>query len=355
MRRIIMKKPSKLSRRGFLQKVSLGVGLGITGSSNFSSAFAKGIESADRSERLPREVWIASISQNRLEAKNYEEMIKKILKRMDEVVSFQPDIVCLPEAFPFVNLDTGRPPLSEVAEVPIGPVSTQFAEFAKKNHCYVVCSIYTKEEDYYYNSAVIINRDGKSVGEYRKIRPTEGEIEGGITPGPFEPTVFKTDFGVIGAQICFDIEWPDGWKRLRESGAEIVFWPSAFAGGKAVNTMAWMNKYCVVSSTRKDTTKICDISGEEIAWTGRWDDWICAPVNLEKAFLHTWPYVRRFNDIRTKYGQKIQIRTFHEEEWSIIESRSPDVKVADVLKEFELKTYEELIGSSEIMQEKYRK
>ncbi len=224
-----------------------------------------------------------------------------------------------------------------------------------KNRCYVVCSIYTKENSHYYNSAIIIDRDGKSVGEYRKIRPTEGEIEGGITPGPLEPPVFKTDFGVIGVQICFDIEWPDGWKRLRESGAEIVFWPSAFAGGKAVNTIAWRNKYCVVSSTRKDTTKICDVSGEEIAWTGRWDDWICAPVNLEKAFLHTWPYVRRFNDIRAKYGQKIQIKTFHEEEWSIIESRSPDVKVADVLKEFEIKTYEELIGSSELMQEKHRK
>ena len=39
-----------------------------------------------------------------------------------------------------------------------------------------------------------------------------------------------------------------------------------------------------------------------------------APVNLEKAFLHTWPYVHRFDEIQAKYGRKIRIRNFAEEE-----------------------------------------
>ena len=38
-----------------------------------------------------------------------------------------------------------------------------------------------------------------------------------------------------------------------------------------ISTMSWMNQYYTVSSSWKDTTKICDISGEKIAWTGRWD------------------------------------------------------------------------------------
>jgi len=67
-------------------------------------------------------------------------------------------------------------------------------------------------------------------------------------------------------------------------------------------------------------------------------------VNLEKVFLHTWPYAQRFSEIKAKYGRKVVIKSYHEEEWSIIESRSPDLKVADIMKEFELKTHEEHIA-----------
>ena len=343
-----------ITRRNFLQKTSLGFGLVALGGARKGSAANRPIKPRPRASRLPREVWIATISQNRMEAKDFEGMIKKMLGRMEQVVSYQPDIICLPEVFPFVNLSSPRPPVSQVAEVPIGEISQPFAEFARKYHCYVVCPIYTKEDGHCYNAAVFIDSQGRLLGEYRKIHPTIGEMDNGVTPGPVQPPVFKTAFGIVGAQICFDIEWYDGWQNLRKAGAEMVFWPSAFGGGSAVNTKAWQNKYVVVSSTRKDTSKICDISGEEIASTGRWNDWVCAPVNLEKAFLHTWPFCRRFQEVQAKYGRKIHIRTFHEEEWTIIESRSPDVKVSDVLREFEFQTHEELIQAAEKSQRKAR-
>jgi len=346
-------KEKTATRRGFLKNASLALGASILSDSRRTEAKTNGTKPVAKNNRLPREVWIASMSQNRLEARNYEEMTRKVLSRMEEVVSYEPDIVCLPEVFPFTNLSAGRPPLDEVAEVPIGAISRPFAEFAKEHNCYVVCPVYTREDGRYYNAAVFIDRAGKRLGEYRKIHPTIGEMEGGIAPGPLEPPVFGADFGLVGAQICFDIEWLDGWQKLRKAGAELVFWPSAFGGGLMVNTKAWQNKYCVVSSTHKGTTKICDVTGEAVAWTGHWADWVCAPVNLEKAFLHTWPYCRRFKDIQAKYGRKVRIKTFHEEEWTIIESRSPDVRVADVMKEFEFKTHEEHIQAADAVQKKY--
>ena len=121
-----------------------------------------------------------------------------------------------------------------------------------------------------------------------------------------------------------------------------------------VNTHAWQNKYCVVSSTRKGTTQICDIDGRAVACTGHFADWVCAPVNLEKAFLHTWPFCRRFGEIRAKYGRKVSIRTFHEEEWTIMESRSADVRVSEILKEFELQTHEQHIAEADAVQRQWR-
>jgi predicted amidohydrolase len=276
-----------------------------------------------------------------------QELTERLLERMEEIAPMRPDIVCLPELASFRNLGGGRSAVERVAEQPPGPFSSRFAEFARKNGCYVFCGLYTQEEGRLYNSMVLLDRQGKPVGEYRKIHPTEGEIEKGIVPGPSNPPVFRTDFGVVGGQICFDIEWQEGWMALQKAGAEIVFWPSAFGGGQKLNMLANLNRYVIVSSTQKGVSKVCDISGETVAWTGLWERTLCVPVNLEKAFIHSWPYSDRFGAIRKKYGQAVRIVTFHDEEWTIIESRAAEVKVADILKEFEIRTYEEMIKNAE--------
>ncbi|MFH1068435.1 MAG: carbon-nitrogen hydrolase family protein [Candidatus Glassbacteria bacterium] len=346
---------STLNRRGFIGAASLGIGSTLGAAAIGGPAKTPGDLISDRSRRLPREVWIASISQNNLAADYPDEMIGMLLGRMEEVVPMQPDIVCLPEVGPFVNLSAERSAVAEIAERPSGPITERFAEFARKHQCYVWCPIYTVEGGKYYNALVLIDRRGKVVGEYRKMHPTVGEIDNGVSPGPLAPPVFHTDFGTIGAQICFDIEWLDGWQHLHEAGAEIVFWSSAFGGGTKLNRLANLFRYVVVSSTRKGVTQICDITGETVAWTGLWETWCCAPVNLEKAFLHSWPFVHKFSDIRKKYGQAIRFTTYHEEEWSIIESLSPDVKVAEVLKEFDIQTYDEVVREATALQIQSRK
>ena len=338
---------NKITRRGFVRRSVAGLGLGAATTLKAKTSPYGDTTPRDPGTRLPREVWIASFALAEETAGDYRQMAQNVLKHLDEIVAYQPDIVCLPETFPFAGISKDFV-LRDAAEKPLGDITGPFAEFAKANRCYLICPVYTREGGSIFNAAVVIGRKGELLGEYRKIHPTEGEIEEGVAPGPLDPPVFRMDFGTIGIQICFDIQWSEGWKKLRQSGAEIVFWPSAFAGGIMVNTMAWQNQCVVVSSTQKDAVKICDRSGEEIARTGRWDPhWACAAVNLEKAFLHTWPYANRFKEIHSKYGRKVRIKTFHEEEWSMVESVSPDVKVKDILKEFELKTLDEVIQSAE--------
>jgi hypothetical protein len=60
-------------------------------------------------------------------------------------------------------------------------------------------------------------------------------------------------------------------------------------------------------------------------------------------------------EIREKYGRKVKITTYHEEERSVIESLSPDIPVSDILKEFILKTYNQYVRDSEIGQKKSRR
>lgn len=339
-------------RRNFLKNVSLGSFSAATiGFQDFDSPKNVSSNKINSVYQKPREVWIATLTQYKIEGDNLSQRIAAALNKMENALPFSPDIYCLPEVF----MNKEETSLETCSEDGSGKIIRAFQEFAKNHHCYIICPVNTVENGKYYNAAIIIDRLGKTIGEYRKTRLTEDEIDKGLTPGPIDVPVFQTDFGIIGIQICFDIEWPDGWRQLGKKGAEIVFWPSGFAAGKMLNAKAWENQYCVVSSTWKNTTKICDITGEEVAVSGNWSDWgVCASVNLEKAFLHSWPYVLRFPEIQKKYGRNVRIYSLHEEEFSVIESLSADVKISDIMKEFNLKTYREHMQSAENKQAKYR-
>ncbi len=338
-------------RRNFLSATALtAAGAGIV--AGRSSAAAVSLADDTRQDRLPREVRIATVSQANIQEATAEAMTRRVMRELDEVAKQAPDIVCLPETHTAKVRDYPRP--SEITDASYLNALEPYSDYAKRNQCYVVCPIHTAESGKCYNSAVFLDRQGDVLGRYHKKHTTTNEMSKGVSPGPKQTPVFQTDFGIVGAQICFDIHWPDGWQDLSAMGADIVFWPSAFGGGEMVRTMAWQHQYCVVSSTWKGASRICDVTGQELAKTGLWNQWAVATVNLEREFLHTWPYVQRFDEILAKYGPKIRIENHEEEEWSILESRSADLRIADVMEEFQLKSLREHLAEATQMQERLR-
>ena len=342
-----------MSRRNFIGKSALTSGmaaimpLGIISGTNAVQA------GPGQEERSPSEIWIAGVSQMGIHAADPNGMVERITEVLEQTLVYKPDFVCLPELFPFSGVDSQMSPSQRVEAS--DKILEYFSGYAKKNNCYLICPVHTSLNGKIYNSAVFFDRSGKRTGTYRKIHLADYEIKDGYTCGPLFQPVIETEFGPVGIQICFDMEWDDGWTMLRSQGAKIIFWPSAFAGGKCVGTKAWEHKCIVATATNKNTARLCDISGDTIAATGIWNPNVyCAPVNMEKAFLHTWPSVLKFEDIQKKYGRKIRITNYHEEEWSVIESLSADVKVKDVLKEYGLRTHEELTKDTEMLQNRSR-
>lgn len=315
-----------------------------------------------REKRLPREVWLAAISLKGLYPENtIEKRMKDVLRRMESLYAFEPDIICLPET---VNISWVRENVSleEVAEDENspGPITSMLADIAGKYGTYIICPLITKNQGKFYNSAILLNREGKIDGVFHKVSPTISECTpdayfkgGSVTPGSLRPPVFKTDFGNIGILICMDASWPHSWHSLKKDGVEIVFFPSQASYKHLLSPYAWLNHYYIVSSTGDDA-RIFDINGELIAEDGEFARWVCAPINLEKAFLHIWPQVQKFDDIQRKYGRKIRFNINHPENWATIESLHPDIKVKEVLKEFGLPDYDEQIEEATEIQNKYR-
>lgn len=341
-----------VNRRSFIQSALLAGGGLVSSPTGNTSPLP---DNPVKSGRSPRRVKIATISQMDIEPYVAgEKMIASVLNAMETASAYKPDIICVPETFSTVGIDENQKSLDWRVET-TQMAREKFRKFAAAHQCYVVCPGHIKENGKVYNVAILTDRKGVEVGNYKKAYPTANEIKSGIVPGPLNPPVFDTDFGKIGFQICFDVLWDDGWRQLKEKGAEIVFWPSAYAGGRTVNTRAWQYEYVVVSSTRKHTSKICDISGEEIVKTGFWDPRLAiATVNLEKILIHTWPDVRKFPEIKSRYLDKIKITNFDEEEWSLIESVSPDLTIDTVIREFGLKSRYDYIKASTQLQNSLR-
>ena len=45
---------------------------------------------------------------------------------------------------------------------------------------------------------------------------------------------FDTEFGRVGLQTCFDMNFMDTWHELYAQHVDIVFWPSAYGGGMPI-------------------------------------------------------------------------------------------------------------------------
>jgi hypothetical protein len=344
----VMLKRDKVSRRNFLRKSGMGAGfagLGFTAPDIFSEKADMSNLSIPLDKISPRDVCVMSMVKTGLE--DSKDIVGGMIDRISIMSSYKPDIICLPEIFTGASANEAEP-------VP-GPTTERLAGIAMELGCYIICPIHTKKGDKVYNSAILIDRNGELVGQYDKIHPVSVESERGVTPGSSPPPVFKTDFGKIGIQICFDINWVEEWKSLKEQGAEIVFWPSAYPAGRMLPAYAWLFKYYIVGSSWRDPATISDISGDLIASSGKYEHWAFARLNLEKAFLEITDYDEKLNAIKKKYGRKVLIRYFHDEDWVTIESRSPDLWITEILNEYKLVPHWDYIKIEEKEQERYRR
>jgi predicted amidohydrolase len=142
---------------------------------------------------------------------------------LDQAGREKPDAILLTEFFP----ERGVKGTAHDRSEPIpGPATDVLARKAREYSSYIIAGMLELDEDKTYDTAVLIDRDGRIAGKYRKTHLPLAEVEDGETPGNEYP-VFETDFGRIGILICWDFVFPETFRIMRLEGAEIVFLPIA--------------------------------------------------------------------------------------------------------------------------------
>lgn len=162
-----------------------------------------------------------------------EDNRKAFAEKVAEAGRLGADLVVVGEGITMAG--TGKA-MAEVAEPVPGPTCMALGAVARESELYVVAGIYERDGDLLYNTAVLIGRDGKLVGKYRKVHLPEGEMDEGLSPGDEHP-VFDLDFGRLGLQICYDYAFPESARLLALQGAEIIACP--IWGDPRARRQAW--------------------------------------------------------------------------------------------------------------------
>lgn len=326
-----------ITRRCFLQAGSLGLAAVTVGD-------AVGAEPKPLRRVRSSLVRVVTVSQDGIQATPGKAMLDATLGRLNEAAVFSPDIACLPELF-----TRGEP------EAVPGPTTDRLGRWAKEHEAHVVCPIRTRSGEAVFNSAVLIGRRGEIIGQYHKTRPTEGELKDRTCPGPLDPPVFETDFGTIGFQICFDVNWHSQWAALKQKGAQIIFFPSAFPAARQLANHAWMNQCYIVSATMTRAASIYDITGDRIASSGTYRTWAGAVLPLDKRLFEIDFHTGKMRQIEKKYGPKVEVVWYHDDDLVTLASLDPGVRLDEIIKEFDLTPHTEYIRRAQQAQDGARK
>ena len=165
-----------------------------------------------------------------------ESMIDSNLVLAKDAAAQGAQVLCFQELFygPYF-CQVQDPEYYAYAEPIPGPTTERMIELARQTRMVVVAPIYEEEQPgVYYNTAVVIDADGRYLGKYRKhhIPQVKGFWEKYyFRPGNLGYPVFETAVGRVGVYICYDRHFPERWRALGRAGAQIVFNPSATSRG----------------------------------------------------------------------------------------------------------------------------
>ena len=243
------------------------------------------------------------------------------MKMVEDAARQGVQMLCFQEIFtmPYFCAEQTTRWYEAVERVPDGPTVKMMQDVAKEHGMVLIVPIYEEEmSGVYYNTAAVIDADGKYLGKYRKthiphVAPGFWE-KFYFRPGNLGYPCFNTAFARIGVYICYDRHFPEGARCLGLNGAEIIFNPSATVAG--LSEYLWKleqpahaaaNGYFVGAINRVGTeapwnigefygqSYFCDPRGQIIVEGSRdQDELVVADLDMDKIkeVRNTWQFFR---------------------------------------------------------------
>jgi predicted amidohydrolase len=234
----------------------------------------------------PRKVRVATVWLRPSRSKTGADSVHRFSEYIDRFAPQEhPDVIVLGEMINRVGV-SGEPD-TQAEPVP-GPTTELMAEQARRHRSWIAFSIVERDGDNLFNTGVLIDRDGKIAGKYRKVQLPFEEVSRGIAPGSEFP-VFKTDFGTVGMLICHDASFPEAARELALKGAELILMPIWGGREALVRARAIENGVYLATSGYDYPSEIISPTGEVLAAAPVGKPAVAVTeIDLSKRFRQDW-------------------------------------------------------------------
>ena len=154
----------------------------------------------------------------------------------EAVPAEKPDLVVLPETFTYMG-GTHQSRMAAAETFPDGEAYKAMQEQARKHGVFLHAGSMNEraDGDKCYNTTVVFDRSGTEIARYRKIHLFDVDVPGGLTYLESETVKRGEDIvtydceGVtVGCTICYDLRFPELYRRLADAGAQVIVVPAAF-------------------------------------------------------------------------------------------------------------------------------
>lgn len=270
-----------------------------------------------------------------------------VLDLLDEAMNYDPDFVCFPEFILQLRYAGDGLSRQEVAQTIPGPATNAVAEKAAELESYVWLPMIEYDGVSYHNSVALIGPDGKVRGRSYKFAPTIREMDGGIEPGT-EVTTWETEFGRVGALICWDARYSELGARFAQQDVDLLFHPTTAKSTHRFESWAAYYGYHVVLCDKHEAKTITPTSGIVAATSTNFgnpsiefDDGgdariSFAIVNTDCGSYGRYQNRKQTDAIRDQHGGSVTFHELPDVGNVIIESLDESVSVADLEQEFDL-------------------
>ncbi len=176
----------------------------------------------------------------------------------------KPDLVLLPELF---ASGYGFSDIRAEAKASEQEVIPFLCELAKGLSSWVSGTLILEKDGNYYNTFVILDRQGNPVHAQAKthlFRPMDEHRM--FSPGN-EIGAFDTEFGRMGALVCYELRFPEIVRKLAGQGARMILVPAEWP---LVRAKAWENMCRTRAAENQVFLVACNRwGGEKVFFGGR--------------------------------------------------------------------------------------
>ena len=163
--------------------------------------------------------------------------LKKVVNFLGEAVGNKAELIALPEVFNYRGFLNTKNIRNYVFEPVPGPSTLPLLNFAKNHRVSILAgSVYERTGylDKAYNTSIAINRRGEIIAKYRKRHLFNAQVGANIIKETkiFLPGIKKGVFQIgrfrFGMSICFDLRFPNQYRKYAQEGCHALCIPSAF-------------------------------------------------------------------------------------------------------------------------------